>query len=540
LDLPRTSGRDVKLSPHDLRQLDDGYLQQLPEAALRVLSSTLLADLKEAQERLQQNPSNSSRPPSSRLPWECPATAEAGVAEPDADDADDGDAAAPPGEATAPPAETRSDRDAAAPPERPKRKPGQQPGAPGVGRTTVFVAQASEVHRPAVCRGCGEPLAAPAPAPARVYTGFHSLDLRWGDAAAPGVHLQVVDHRFLEVTCGCGHHTRERPTQGAVDPTLEGVPLRAWRLVGPGLATRIIALSLRFRLSRRRIQAFLDDGLGVHLSVGTIHPTLHESAAVAAPAEATRLADIQGSGLLHADETSWPQPPQRRCLWVFLTTTTTLFVIAGRGKATVTRVLDGFGGWLMSDGWFSYRGSPQRLRCWANLLRKAQGLIEGYDADGRRFGRVVHTTLETLMAAIYAAREGPPPDAAARDLPRTHAVALAALRHACLDHLGHRHEKTKALAVEFYTDWDAIFNVLKHPQLPLTNNDAERAPRHWVIAQRLSHGTRTAVGSCVFTLLASVIETCRQRGHSPWDYLATAIADRRAGLPLPPLPQPGV
>jgi hypothetical protein len=30
----------------------------------------LLADLKEARERLQQGPHNSSRPPSSRLPWE--------------------------------------------------------------------------------------------------------------------------------------------------------------------------------------------------------------------------------------------------------------------------------------------------------------------------------------------------------------------------------------------------------------------------------------------------------------------------------------
>ena len=145
----------------------------------------------------------------------------------------------------------------------------------------------------------------------------------------------------------------------------------------------------------------------MHLSIGTIHQTLHEAAAAVAPAEAALLADIQHSGLLHADETSWPQQEQRRWLWVFLTTTTTLYVIAGRGKATVTRVLDGFTGWLMSDGWFSYRGYPQRLRCWAHLLRKAQGLIEGYDADGRRFGRQVRTTLDTLMAAIYAARDGP-------------------------------------------------------------------------------------------------------------------------------------
>jgi len=35
----------VKLSQHDLRQLDEGYLQRLPEAALRALSLTLLADL---------------------------------------------------------------------------------------------------------------------------------------------------------------------------------------------------------------------------------------------------------------------------------------------------------------------------------------------------------------------------------------------------------------------------------------------------------------------------------------------------------------
>jgi len=39
-------------------------------------------------------------------------------------------------------------------------------------------------------------------------------------------------------------------------------------------------------------------------------------------------------------------------------------------------------------------------------------------------------------------------------------------------------------------------------------------------------------------LLASVIDTCRQRGHQ-WRYLERAIDDRRAGLPLAPLPQPG-
>ncbi|MBK8638396.1 MAG: transposase [Chromatiaceae bacterium] len=133
-----------------------------------------------------------------------------------------------------------------------------------------------------------------------------------------------------------------------------------------------------------------------------------------------------------------------------------------------------------------------------------------------------------------------PPNGQAVDLPRAFACPLDLLRQAVTARLHHRHDKTQALAVELLNDGEAIFAVLHHPELPLTNNEAERALRHWVIARRLSHGTRTAVGSRAFTLLVSVIDTCRQRGHSPWTYLIKTIADRRARLPLTPPPQPGV
>ena len=63
-----------------------------------------------------------------------------------------------------------------------------------------------------------------------------------------------------------------------------------------------------------------------------------------------------------------------------------------------------------------------------------------------------------------------------------------------------------------------------------------RALRHWVIARRISYGTRTEQGSRAFALLASVIETCRKRRISPWSYLATVIAERRKGNEAPPIP----
>ena len=160
-------------------------------------------------------------------------------------------------------------------------------------------------------------------------------------------------------------------------------------------------------------------------------------------------------------------------------------------------------------------------------------MVESYQREARAFGCQVLDTLNTLMEGVYAARQSP-----SSDLPTEYAGILTDLRAACERHQGHDHAKTHALAVEFLNDWEAVFQVLSHPELPLTNNEAEQALRHWVIARKLSYGTRTDTGSRVFTLLASVIDTCRQRGHSPWPYLQTVIAERRAGRPLPPLPHP--
>lgn len=308
----------------------------LDEAALRALSARLLDDLKEARDRLNQGPENSSRPPSSRAPWERGASPEP------TDESTDDSAEAEPAEA------------------KPARKPGKPPGAPGIGRTQVFQAHEERPHYPAACAGCGRPLA---PAGAVAYSGFQAVDLRWGDPARPGLTLWVVDHRYYETLCACGHRTRAGAGQGVVDPLLAGIELSEWRLVGPGLAVLIVALAYRFRLSRARIREFLGEWLGLDLSVGTIHRTLHEAGAAVAPVEDELVEAVLASTLLHADETPWPEHDQTLWLWVFRSLTVTLYYVAGRGKELLENVLEGFTGWLMSDGWGAYRHYPRRLRC---------------------------------------------------------------------------------------------------------------------------------------------------------------------------------
>ena len=140
---------------------------------------------------------------------------------------------------------------------------------------------------------------------------------------------------------------------------------------------------------------------------------------------------------------------------------------------------------------------------------------------------------ERLKQAIYDARGADPPGPAP-------AAALApvteALRNLCERHRDDRHDKLRELAREFLLDWAVIMRPLAEPHLPLTNNAAERALRHYVIARRISHGTRTPTSSRGYALLASVIETCRLRSASVIDLLADAIDAARRGLPVPALP----
>ncbi len=185
----------------------------------------------------------------------------------------------------------------------------------------------------------------------------------------------------------------------------------------------------------------------------------------------------------------------------------------------------------MADGYGAYREYRNRLRCWAHLIRKARALAETYTPQVQGYGVTLLETFDFLIDKVYQAREGPP-----QDLRPLLAEDLVRLRALCEKMRRSRNAKASALGGEFLNDWDAIFQVLAHPHLPLTNNYAERLLRHWVILRRIGYGTRTEPGSLALATFASLIETCRLRHASPLRYLQQVIAARRIGLAAPALP----
>jgi hypothetical protein len=118
----------------------------------------------------------------------------------------------------------------------------------------------------------------------------------------------------------------------------------------------------------------------------------------------------------------------------------------------------------------------------------------------------------------------------------SHATLVSQLKVLCVKHQDAAEDALRAISREFLNDWQAIMRVLSDPMLALTNNAAERQLRHWVIARRISYGTRNMVGSNSLAVLASVMDTCRLRGAKVTDFLTKAIDSARHGLPVPKLP----
>jgi transposase len=517
------------LTDFDLRQIDDDSLRKLSPWPLLRMATRLLATLKIARDRLNQTPENSSKPPSSRPAWEI---------------VPDHAASVPAVNDDAPSSELDTEKEKKASPapqdgiggaagkKQKNKKAGKQLGAKGVGRTQKLTPTEIKLHYPCNCAACSAALPTE---DVKAYTGWYEVDIAELAAGEVGVNLAVIEHRLHESVCACGHITRAAHYKAEPDPMWKDVDLGQWRLIGPRLAGFIVFLVLRMRLSRARIREFLIELLGLHLSVGAIDEAFREAGRCAAPLEDEMVNNINDAKLLGGDETPWKEAGLPLWLWVFVSQYTRLFFIGYRSMEILNNTLtDKFQGNFMSDGYLTYRHLKKRLRCWANLIRKLQGLVDSTDTRVAAAGKEMLNILCLLMEAIYLARL----DKTQKNgsLAGRYAIEIARLRTLCEEHQNDTYEKLGAVAREFLNDWETILRQVYEPDLPLTNNAAEQALRHWVIARRICQGTRSEAGTRAYALLASVVETCRVRGASSWKYMATVIAAARLGAAVPMLP----
>lgn len=293
-------------------------------------------------------------------------------------------------------------------------------------------------------------------------------------------------------------------------------------MMGPMFATFIAALSVRYRMSRIKIIEYLSSWLKFEISIGTIDRCIREAGVACFPVVEQLIEELQKEDIVHVDETPWYETGLFKWLWVFITKKVAIYFIGSRKKEVLdTIIATTFYGWLITDGYVAYRSYEKRQRCLAHLIRKAVGISEALDEDTQKKGDKLLKELRSLIKIMSEDDE---------EGKEKCKQIIESLKLTCVEEKENTHTKLRELCSEILNDWDAVVAFVYNPELPLTNNEAERALRHAVIARRISFGTRTCEGSKAYATLLSVIETCRLRNVDPWSYIAQTIALGRKGI----------
>jgi IS1 family transposase len=350
-----------------------------------------------------------------------------------------------------------------------------------------------------------------------------------------GLQGEYIKHIYGSVRCTCDFETITKPERVS-DESGWVVEMGEWKLIGPLLLAFLVFLKLRMHMTLKKTRELLSVWLGISLSDGCINTALREAGRAASILEPELIEALKASGLLHVDETGWKEHKVTRWFWAAIGDNVAYYTVGPRSSETAEKILAGFKGWIMTDGYHAYRKFENRLRCWSHLERKAKSLEESWDKGAANFGAYAVKTFELLRKHVYKMRE------IARDerkeiqtdcdLERLHFLLK------CLQKNDVEHEATRAFAVEILNDHQAIFRVLKHPELPLTNNRAELFIRNWVILRNMCHGSKTEEGSRTISILASIVDTLSMRKAEIWQYLAEVIRFRRSGHSPPSLPVP--
>ena len=242
----------------------------------------------------------------------------------------------------------------------------------------------------------------------------------------------------------------------------------------------------------------------------------------------------------NVDETRWREQQRRVQLWTVVTPQASVYAIRRSRGAKVLQELLGkdYAGPICSDRAKAYDCYPQRQRqlCWSHLRRDAQAMIDR-GGPGRKVGEQLLEQANVLFVWRRWLREG-------KWSRGTWQQQRGGLRRSFRQdlHWGTRVrcKKTAATCRELLSRERALWTFVRMPEIPETNNGAERALRHPVQGRKTSYGTQSERGSRFVENMLTVLATCQQHQQNAFAYLtACCRAFFHNAIPPPLIPQPG-
>jgi transposase-like protein len=302
-------------------------------------------------------------------------------------------------------------------------------------------------------------------------------------------------------------------------PVKAGLDLPQSQLGINVLATAAL-LRMVYRLPYRQITQLYADLPGLSICPGGVARQIQRMGRWLDGQYQTLKRQVPGHKVVHIDETGWRVGGVNHWLWALKGGDQTLYHIdKSRGRKVARELLGNrFKGTLVSDFYSAYhRLDCPKQKCLAHWSRELKETAELHREFAR--GAFYLRALRLVQAMLLLKDKQPaagrgPPQANARYQKRVRKIEQRLRQLAKGPPEGWQENQTLRLAKRLARHGNEFTHFLRHPEVPGTNNAAERALRPAVVARKISGGNRSQANASAESVLRSILTTISQQ-HKP-------------------------
>jgi len=340
--------------------------------------------------------------------------------------------------------------------------------------------------------------------------------------------IQVTRHIRKKYACDCGHSIKTAPLPAQPIPK---------SMASPGLLAHITVSKYQDALPLYRQETILQR-IGVELPRATLANWMIKAGCLVQPLINLMHEQLLSYDVLQMDETtvqvlkeSGKKAQSKSYLWLQrggpLQQPVVLYHYdPGRGAGVAKRLLEGFRGYLQTDGYDGYNAvvaSNQLIHvgCMAHARRKFSEAVKAQGKTKKR-GKAHRglTLIQKLYRVEKQARKLTPEKRYAHR--QCHAKPVLDEMRLWLDQVLPQVPPTSATGKALHylhNEWDKLIRYMDDGRLAIDNNAAENAIRPFVIGRKNWLFSDSVKGVTASANLYSLIETAKANGLEPYAYL---------------------
>jgi hypothetical protein len=257
--------------------------------------------------------------------------------------------------------------------------------------------------------------------------------------------------------------------------------------------------------------------------------------------------EARSRDVLHIDETSVQvlkepkrKPQSKSYMWLFAGAACDerpVYVFEyhpTRGKSVLHSFLDGWSGYIVTDGYTVYDDPPEgvkRVGCIVHCRRNFYKIVQAIGKDkAEAAGSVALEALGRIQAIVAADNELDglgPAERREKRLVKVKPLMEDFLAWATAARDGYAAPGMKLYQALDYAigQWPAIMTALEDGRLPIDNNRAEQAIRPFAVGRRNWLFSDTQAGAHASAGIYSVVTTARANGLKTYEYLEWVLSE---------------